>query len=162
MLRPLRHYASKDSEELFFTMHHHATSNYNIKTTSHAEYLLVVDPLGSGLTTRMPSDLLEVQELQIRIRTEPSEFLQQLAARNEELENLGTDKLFLQEFHAARLFTGPMVPTHSLSCSHTFMSASASTSASNSRHIYHLPFAFTVHQVQCGATRTAQPEQGAA
>ena len=154
MLHPLRHCASKDSEELFFTT---STSNYNIKTTSHAEYLLVVDPLGSGLTTRMPSDLLEADQ-EIRIRTEPSEFLQQLAARNEELEDLGTDKLFLQEFHAARLFTGPMVPTHSLSCSHTFMSGSAS----NSRHIYHLPFAFTVHQVQCGATRTAQPEQGAA
>jgi hypothetical protein len=87
------------------------TSNYGIETTSHAEYLIVVDPTKlngplSGMDARLPSD--QANPTGARVPKPPSEFALKLDARNEQLEDIDIGKLCMQEFHAARLYTGPM------------------------------------------------------
>ena len=80
-------------------------------TTRHAEYLIVVDPKAlkeplSGLDARLPSD--QASATGAREPKPPSDFSLKLDARNEQLEEIDTGKLCMQEFHAARLYTGPM------------------------------------------------------
>ena len=81
-----------------------------LSTTRHAEYLIVVDPKAlkeplSGLDARLPSD----QAVRgARVPKRPSEFALKLDARNKQLEEKEIGKLYMQEFQAARLYTGPM------------------------------------------------------
>ena len=80
-------------------------------TIRHAEYLIVVDPNSlkeplSGLDARLPSD--QANATGARVPKPPSEFALKLDARNEQLEEIDMGKLCMQEFHAARLYTGPM------------------------------------------------------
>ena len=102
-----------DSKEPF------TTSNYYIETTSHTEYLVVVDPKSlldgavMGPDARLPSDQRPTsggQPAQAvgREPRPPSDFAPKLAARNEQLEEMDIGKLSMEEFHAARLYTGPM------------------------------------------------------
>ena len=80
-------------------------------TTRHSEYLIVVDPNSlteplSGKDARLPSD--QANSTGARKPKPPSEFALKLDARNEQLEEIDIGKLCMQEFHAARLYTGPM------------------------------------------------------
>ena len=82
-----------------------------VLTTRHAEYLIVVDPTKlngplSGMDARLPSD--QANPTGARVPKPPSEFALKLDARNEQLEDIDIGKLCMQEFHAARLYTGPM------------------------------------------------------
>ena len=82
-------------------------------TIRHAEYLIVVDPNSlkeplSGLDARLPSDQANPTGARVRVPKPPSEFALKLDARNEQLEDIDIGKLCMQEFHAARLYTGPM------------------------------------------------------
>ena len=80
-------------------------------TTRHSEYLIVVDPNSlmeplSGKDVRLPSD--QANFTGARKPKPPSEFALKLDARNKQLEAIDIGKLCMQEFHAARLYTGPM------------------------------------------------------
>ena len=80
-------------------------------TTRHTEYLIVVDPDAlnkplSGVDARLPR--CEANSPGVRVPEPPSNFSLKLDARNEQLEEKEIGKLSMQEFQAARLYTGPM------------------------------------------------------
>jgi ankyrin repeat protein len=119
------HCQRKDSSVKF------TTHNYGITTTSHVEYLMVVEPLSiyperkkeyqklelpsdiqklkaDGKLPRSSSGTASERKLEgVRFPKPPSEFTAKMAAIVEQLEDRNLDKLQLQEFHAARLYTGP-------------------------------------------------------
>ena len=79
-------------------------------TTRHTEYLIVADPDSlneplSGVDVRMPR---YQGDSGVRKPKPPSAFSLKLDARNEQLEEKEIGKLSMQEFQAARLYTGPM------------------------------------------------------
>jgi len=128
--RPNRHCECKDSSTPF------ESSNYQITTTSHVEYLMVVEPLSifpepkpQYQTLKLPSDIQKLKnekklvrrpssavlELKLgpnedrvgmRLPKPPSAFGPKMAAIVEQLEDRDLAKLLLEEFHAARLYTG--------------------------------------------------------
>ena len=80
-------------------------------TTRHTEYLMVVDPDSlneplSGMGACLPSD--QANSSGAREPKPPSAFSLQLDARNERLEEKESSRVSMQEFQAARLYTGPM------------------------------------------------------
>lgn len=80
-------------------------------TPRHTEYLIVVDPDSlndplSGLDARLPR--YPANSSGVREPKPPSAFSLKLDARNEQLEEKEIGKLSMQEFQAARLYTGPM------------------------------------------------------
>ena len=86
------------------------TSVAALLTTRHIEYLIVVDPDSlneplSGVDARLPR---YQGDSGVRVPKPPSAFLLKLDARNEQLEEKEIGKLSMQEFQAARLYTGPM------------------------------------------------------
>ena len=79
-------------------------------TTRHTEYLIVVDPDSlneplSGVDARLPR---YQGNSGVRVPEPPSAFSLKLDARNEQLEEKEIGRLSMQEFQAARLYTGPM------------------------------------------------------
>ena len=87
------------------------TSVAALLTTRHIEYLIVVDPDSlneplSGVDARLPR--CQANSSRVREPKPPSAFLLKLDARNELLEEKESSKLSMQEFQAARLYTGPM------------------------------------------------------
>ena len=127
-LRPTRHCERKDSSESF------KTSNYGITTTSYVEYLMVVEPDSlwpdckpQYSDLKLPSDTQKlIDEGKLLRRTSsgafpeladedrvggrwmkpPAAFMAKFFAQNEQLEDRDLAKLQLEEFHAARLYTG--------------------------------------------------------
>lgn len=126
-LRPTRHCERKDSSESF------KTSNYGITTTSYVEYLMVVEPDSlwpdrkpQYSDLKLPSDiqklidekkllrnssgvfpeLADEDRVGVRWMKPPAAFMAKFAAQNEQLEDRDLAKLQLEEFHAARLYTG--------------------------------------------------------
>ena len=59
--------------------------------------------------TRPPRFAGRAVSVALRHPKPPAEFAAKLAAKNEQLEELDLPGLILEEFHAARLYTGPMV-----------------------------------------------------
>jgi len=127
----LEHFTSKDSHEKFTT-----TDTQKITTTSYAEFFFVTDPemltsqLGSGddavkkqktaenqkrlkgqRKPQLPSDMSNARDSAPVVREPkmPVEFQAKLAAKNEQLVEIGIAALTQEEFYAARLLTGPMV-----------------------------------------------------
>lgn len=106
------HCERKDSHRPF------KTPNSGITTTASIEFLYVVEPSmlteqpeGSSARRTLPSDMKDPGDGDqfLRHPKPPAEFAAKLAAKNEQLEELDLPGLILEEFHAARLYTGPMV-----------------------------------------------------
>ena len=106
------HCERKDSHRPF------TTPNSGITTTASIEFLYVVEPSmlaeqpeGSSARRTLPSDMKDPRDGDqfLRHPKPPAEFAAKLAAKNEQLEELDLPGLILEEFHAARLYTGPMV-----------------------------------------------------